>query len=199
MLFRYPADIAIIDILYGLHSDEEVTAEFESTSMFDDAFQFENFTFFCTSYLGRCCSSNVSTCWKIYDYCNDRGLVNVSAECIAQLQKTNMNKTMNITQNDEKDIKQILLTMYDSDEKLNKTGSYLHIGVGLDIAIAEVREILTERNPECLGNHKAPLCFAEVEVNITVSVNNLGCLYWDELIEDWTSSGLQVGQLISSS
>ncbi|XP_052253740.1 uncharacterized protein LOC127860029 isoform X33 [Dreissena polymorpha] len=197
--FKYPSDIPIIDNLYGLHSDEDMTAEFENTTMFGDAFEFKNCAFFCSIYLGRCCSANVSECWEIYDYCNERGLVNVSHHCLAVLQETHMIKTMNKTQTNQNSIKQILLTMYNSDEKLNKTGSYLHIGVGLDIDIAEVREIISERNKECLGNQTAILCFAEVEVNISVSVNSLGCLYWDEEIEDWTSNGLQVGQLVSLS
>ncbi|KAH3715205.1 hypothetical protein DPMN_057911 [Dreissena polymorpha] len=79
---------------------------------------------------------------------------------------------MNDTQSDKKTIKQILLRMYDSDVMLNKTGSYLHIGVSLDIALAEVRDILTEENPGCLGNHEKPLCLAEVEMNIS---NSLPC------------------------
>ncbi|XP_052246475.1 uncharacterized protein LOC127855131 [Dreissena polymorpha] len=199
--FKYPEDIVIIDKLYGWHSDEDVTAEFENTTLFRGVFQFKTFTFFCTSYLGRCCSSNVSECLEIYSYCYGRGLVNVSSECLAKYQeiiigseveRTQSDQDMNDTQSDKKAIKQILLRMYDSDVMLNKTGSYLHIGVSLDIALAEVRDILTEENPECLGNPEKPLCLAEVEMSIPVSVNSLVCLYWDEDNEEWTPKRVQV-------
>ena len=84
----------------------------------------------------------------------------------------------------------IYLTSNSSLSRTNFSGTY-YIGLALDLTHTETLETLQRDYPACLGSDKLD-CVETVEVTIDIQTKQLGCLYWDEGNETWSSLGCEV-------
>ena len=72
----------------------------------------------------------------------------------------------------------------------NFSGTY-YIGLTMDLNHTQTLETLIENYRECLGSEVSD-CSEVVNVTIDIQTKQLGCIYWEETNETWSSQGCEV-------
>ena len=78
----------------------------------------------------------------------------------------------------------------------NFSGTY-YIGLTLDLNHTQTLEMLGKDYRECLGSEVAG-CSEVVKVAIDIQTKQLGCIYWVEANETWSSDGCEVRAVLLS-
>ena len=83
---------------------------------------------------------------------------------------------------------------FTGDFNSNITGNFsgvYYFGITLDLQDSETLQELKQNYPDCLGSANTD-CKEDVELQLKIQTSQLGCFYWDETEESWSSQGCEV-------
>ena len=66
-----------------------------------------------------------------------------------------------------------------------------YVGITLDLSDSETLLGLKQNYPTCLGSERTD-CKEDVETTVEIQTSQLGCFYWDEAEDSWSSQGCEV-------
>ena len=87
-----------------------------------------------------------------------------------------------------------LTDYYAGNSSSNTTGNFsgvYYFGITLDLSDSETLLQLKENYPDCLGSARTD-CTEDVVVDLEIQSSQLGCFYWDEVEDSWSSHGCEV-------
>ena len=89
------------------------------------------------------------------------------------------------------DIRKIYLTPNNALSLSSNFSGVYYIGVSLDVTHTETKQVLRQLYPKCLGSDLSS-CQEMLNIEVNIEVNHIGCFYWDEGNDTWSSQGCEV-------
>ena len=179
------------------NESETCTDVFENCPFFCAVHLKENIKSECQTYLSHSYTQALTKTLKKYcedcDYfcCYDgesESCSNLYVNCIYFCKNFVSEEVTMSCQDRNKPSENIIIFPRKSDEeKSYKMYFRLHV----DSTDQQMLDWFTELDPTCLGNTFANECIADIDLQIPLKVSTIGCDFWDDENELWSTDGMQ--------